>query len=157
MPAAKKSLPAYGRRISLRRWVRLIPGILDAKAAISCAGQLALLPRYEPAVLGATHPAAIVGAPRIYDHGGTCRCTCSQCEDDPGHQTNDVQDAHWDLTENAVVDSIYPPQPTGLGNISSPHKTKPRRKDRASSSHCEARSKPYVSFRTSWSLHPGSM
>jgi hypothetical protein len=26
----------------------------------------------------------------IDDHGGTWPCTCSQCEDDPGHQTHDI-------------------------------------------------------------------
>jgi hypothetical protein len=79
------------RRIRLRRWIRLVIGILNAKAAIACAGQLALRPRCEPAALGAgTFPAARVDAPGIDDHGGTWPCTCSQCEDDPGHQTRDI-------------------------------------------------------------------
>jgi hypothetical protein len=83
------------RRIRLRRWIRLVIGILNAKAPIACAGQLALLPRCEPAVLGTTHPTAVVSGSRIDNHGDTWPCTCGQCEDDPGHQTHDAQDSHW--------------------------------------------------------------
>jgi len=48
-----RSTPNW-RRIRLRWWIRLIPGILNAKAPIAGARQLALVPRCEPAVLGAT-------------------------------------------------------------------------------------------------------
>jgi hypothetical protein len=58
------------RRISLRRWVRLIPGILNAKAAIACAGRLTLLEAREAAILtaAAAASATVIGAPRIEDH-----------------------------------------------------------------------------------------
>jgi hypothetical protein len=83
------------RRIRLRRWIRLIKGILNAKAAIACAGQLALLPRYEPAVLGATTPpAAKVGAPRIDDNGGTRPRTRRKRDYGYGHQTCNMKNAH---------------------------------------------------------------
>jgi hypothetical protein len=58
------------RRISLRRWVRLVPGILNAKAAIACAGRLTLLEAREAAILtaAAAASATVIGAPRIEDH-----------------------------------------------------------------------------------------
>ena len=58
------------RRISLRRWVRLIPGILNAKAAIACARRLTLLEAREAAILtaAAAASATVIGAPRIEDH-----------------------------------------------------------------------------------------
>ena len=107
----RSSSPDRGR-ICLRRRIRLVEGILNAKAAIACAGQLTLLPRCEPTVLGAaTHPAAIVDAPGIDDHGSTWPCTCSHCEDDPGHQTHDIQDTHWRPPGEMLLllDSIHSP------------------------------------------------
>src|ERR1700730_1341910 len=89
--AVRRSSSPDRRRIRLRRWIRLVEGILNAKAAVACAGQLALRPRCEPAVLGATTPPpAKVSAPRIDNHGATWPYTCCQCKDDPSHQTNDV-------------------------------------------------------------------
>jgi hypothetical protein len=117
---SRRSSSPDRRRIRLRRWIRLVIGILNAKTAIACAGQLALRPRCEPAVLAATHPAAIVGAPGIDDHGGTWPCTCSQCEDDPGHQTNDIQDTHWGPPRECCVCSPHPLSVTHrLGQYSS--------------------------------------
>jgi hypothetical protein len=78
------------------RWVRLIPGILSAKAAIACAGQFALLPRCEPAILAAATAtaSAIVGAPRIDDHGRAW--PCARCERDyyRCHETCTMQNSH---------------------------------------------------------------
>ena len=78
----------------MRWWIRLIPRILNAKTAVACAGQLTLLPRCEPAVLGAAHSAAIVSAPRVDDHGGAWRCTCRQDYCDRSYQTCKVENSH---------------------------------------------------------------
>ena len=110
-----RSTPNW-RRIRLRWWIRLIPGILNAKAPIAGARQLALVPRCEPAVLGATHPAAVVGAPRIDDHGCTWPCTCSQCEDGRGRQPTRYKLRMADLPEEAVARQHTPMKRT-LGAI----------------------------------------
>ena len=104
------------RRIRLRRWVRLIPGILNAKAAIARTSQLTLLSRCEATVLGATHPAPIVSAPRVDDHSGTWPCTCSQCEDGRGRQPTRYKLRMADLPEEAVARQHTPMKRT-LGAI----------------------------------------
>ena len=95
------------RRKRLRRWVRLIPGILNAKAAIARTSQLTLLSQCEATVLGATHPAPIVSAPRVDDHSGTWPRTCCQREDNRGHQTKDIRAMHRGPPEECSCSTAY--------------------------------------------------
>src|SRR6478736_5688425 len=104
---AENRLALNRRRISRRRWIRLIEGIRTASATVAPQCRQTLLEGGRPATYAAV-AAAIVGTPGIDDYGCTWSPTTEN--NDPSHETRQTQSSHSKIPRRIGAAAFLTPQ-----------------------------------------------